>query len=116
MSEKRENFKTGAVRCKLDTVRYDLISPQGLRRLAETYAEGAMKYTEHNWRKGIPYSNLINHMLQHINLYLAGDRTEDHLAHAAFGLFAIMEFEETRPELNDLFNNGETIETKNSAM
>jgi len=32
--------------------RYDLISHVGLRRLAETYAEGAERYQVHNWRRG----------------------------------------------------------------
>jgi len=98
-----EEFASGAVRKKLDDVRYDLISPFGLRRLAMTYAGGAKKYGDHNWRKGIPFSNLLNHVLSHITLYLAGENGEDHLAHAAFGLFALMEFEETEPELDDLF-------------
>jgi len=34
-------------------------------------------------------------------LWLQGDRTEDHLAHAAWNIFALMHFEETRPELID---------------
>jgi hypothetical protein len=97
-------FESGAVRdADADKCRYDLISPIGNRRLAETYAEGAKKYDDHNWQKGMPFSVLLNHVLGHINNYLRGERDEDHLAHAAWGLYAVMEFEETRPELNDLF-------------
>jgi len=96
-------FETGAVRQKQEDVRFDLISPLGLKRLAETCASGARKYSDHNWRKGIPFSNLLGHVLNHLNEYQLGDRSEDHLAHAAWGLFALMEFEETRPELDDLF-------------
>ncbi len=98
----RRNFEGGAVRDNLDRVRFDLISAIALERLAETCAQGAEKYGPTNWRKGIPFSNLINHALNHLNLYLAGDRGEDHLAHAAWGLFAMMEFEDQQPELNDL--------------
>lgn len=74
--------------------RYDLITPIGLRRLAETYGEGALKYGDRNWEKGIPNDNLLNHLIAHINQYMVGDKTEDHLAHAAWGLFALMHFEE----------------------
>ena len=103
----RQEFPSGAVRQRLDNVRFDLVSPQGLRRLAETYAHGAEKYSDHNWRKGMPFSVLMNHLITHIYTYLAGeDNEEDHLAHAAWGLFALMEFEETRPELNDLWSSG----------
>lgn len=108
---KRQRFDSGAVRSGTvagqgkKTVRYDLVSPIGLRRLAETYAEGAEKYCAHNWEHGIPVSNLLNHAQAHINEFLAGDTSEDHMAHAAWNLLAVMHFEETRPDLLDhLFN------------
>jgi len=82
-----------------DDVAYDLISPIGLRRLAQTYREGERKYTACNWVKGFPVRSILNHVIRHIFLYLYGDRTEDHLAHAAWGLFTAMHFEETRPDL-----------------
>ncbi|KKM69986.1 hypothetical protein LCGC14_1445360, partial [marine sediment metagenome] len=44
MSEEKHEFKTGAVRSKLDHVRYDLVSVYALARLAAIYAEGAKKY------------------------------------------------------------------------
>ncbi len=103
--EGSHHFDSGAVRAKLDTVRYDLISPQALSRLAATYAEGARKYGDNNFRKGMEFSNLINHVLEHINTYIAGggEFEEDHLSHACWGLMTLMEQEKTRPELNDLY-------------
>ncbi|KKM00023.1 hypothetical protein LCGC14_1808530 [marine sediment metagenome] len=116
MAEDKHEFNSGAVRSKLDDVRYDLISPQALRRLAATYAEGAEKYGDNNFRKGMEFSNVLNHVLTHIFDYLAdednhpmyeGIEVEDHLAHACWGLMTLMEQEETKPELNDLyFHNG----------
>lgn len=100
-----KTFETGAVRSRdADNVRYDLITPIGLRRLAETYAEGARKYGANNWRKGIPSSDLVNHAVRHIYLWLSGDNREDHLAHAVWNLMTCMHFEETRPELLDSRN------------
>ena len=96
-------FPTGAMRSgDADQQRYDLISPVGLRRLAETYAEGAAKYGDRNWENGFPASVVINHALRHLNLWLDGDTHEDHLAHAAWNLFALMHFEELRPETIDI--------------
>jgi hypothetical protein len=99
----RQTYETGAERDQLDDVRYDLISPIALRRLAKTYAEGAAKYSDHNWRKGFPVSSLLNHVISHIIDYLEGGNYpyEDDLAHAAWGLFAIMEQQDTHPELDD---------------
>lgn len=82
--------------------RYDLISPIGVRRIAETYGEGALKYGDHNWRAGMPFSTTVNHVLAHLFQWLRGEKSEDHLAHAAWGLLALMHFEETHPELNDI--------------
>ena len=105
----RTAFESGAVRSELADVRYDLISPFGLRRLAMTCAEGAKKYGDHNWRKGMPFSTLLNHIMEHLTLYSAGENGVDHLAHAAWGLFAMMEFEETMPWMNDLYDFGDEV-------
>lgn len=95
-------FATGAVRSKdANKTRYDLISPIGLRRLAETYHEGAVKYGDHNWEMGFPISDILNHGIRHVYLYLSGDRSEDHLSHAAWNLFAAMHSEESWPHLNE---------------
>lgn len=105
---KQIKFKTGAVRghesFKRFPHRFDLVSTIGERRLAETYGEGAEKYGESNWLKGIPMTNLINHAKDHINQYMSGDRSEDHLAHAAWNLFTAMHMEETNEKMKDLVN------------
>jgi len=109
--EKRQTFSTGSERQALDDVRYDLISPIGLKRLAQTYAEGARRYTDRNWEKGQPFGVLLNHARDHINDFIAqqlglggdlGISDEDHLAHAVWNLFAVMHFQSTKPHMNDL--------------
>ena len=103
-------FPTGAQRsADADGERYDLIAPIGLRRLAETYAEGAAKYGERNWERGMPASVLMNHAIRHLYLWIDGDTSEDHLSHAAWGLFALMTFEEVAPEFIDLPTRPEAI-------
>lgn len=99
---KLSQCSTGAVR-STDALayRYDLISPIGLRRVAEASAEGAVKYAPHNWELGFPIGDLLNHAIRHVYLYLSGDRSEDHLGHSAWGLFAAMHSEEMWPHLNE---------------
>lgn len=99
----KKTFDTGAVRSvDADNVRYDLITPVGLRRLAETYKEGAIKYGVDNWKKGFPISECLNHAMKHIEQYRDGDVSEDHLAHAVWNLMTIMHFEERMPEMQDI--------------
>jgi hypothetical protein len=95
-------FSTGAERSSdAEATRYDLISPIGLEAVARTCAEGAAKYGDWNWEAGMPASDLLNHALRHIYKYLAGDRSEDHLPHAAWGLLAAIHSEALWPHLND---------------
>jgi hypothetical protein len=96
----------------LAAYRYDLISPIGLKRLAATYGEGAVKYPPGNWMKGIPASDLINHAMTHIMQWLAGDTSEDHLAHATWNLFSVMHFEQTRPDLIDCVSRVKLLEAQ----
>lgn len=109
-------FPTGAVRSSdRAKQRYDLISPIGLRRLAETCHEGAEKYSDYNWEKGMPIAEMLNHAAAHIYAYLSGDRSEDHLAHAAWNLFGAMHSEELWPELNQRLRRDGCVPPKDNS-
>jgi hypothetical protein len=58
-------------------------------------AEGAAKYGEHNWQKGMPLGDTLNHAIAHVYKYLSGDRTEEHLSHAAANLLMAIHMEES---------------------
>lgn len=94
-------YETGAVRSSdAESCRYDLISPIGLRSVARACAEGATKYSDYNWERGMPVSDLLNHAIRHLYEYLSGDRTEDHLGHAAWNVLGAIHSAELWPELN----------------
>lgn len=102
-------FATGAQRCPDNAAagsgqfppRFDLISPIALRRWAETYGEGAPKYGDNNWTKGIPMRNCLDHAIAHLSMWMRGDTSEDHLAHAMWNIGTMIHFSETRPDLDD---------------
>lgn len=95
-------LSTGAKReSKTDKTRYDLMPALGLRRVAETLAEGAENYGVGNWEKGMPVDQFLNHAIAHIYDYLKGDRSEDHLGHAACNLLMAIDSEERWPLLNE---------------
>jgi hypothetical protein len=90
----KTRFGTGAVRSSdAEGTRYDLISPIGLEAVARTCAEGAAKYSAHNWERGMDVPDLLNHAIKHIYQFLSGDRSEAHLPHAAWGLLAAINSE-----------------------
>jgi len=93
-SEPKHRFASGATRSEREGKgRFDLIPPRALFRLARHYEDGGKVHGDLNWIKGFPISRAIDSCLRHINQYRMGDRSEDHIAAAAWQLFAIMEFE-----------------------
>lgn len=105
-----EKAETGAVRSSMYPpgakfpARYDLLfrNAAGLRRLAEAYGEGVAKYGPDNWMNGFPESVMVSHALEHFRLFMAGDTSEDHLAHAAWNVMTLIWIQENKPELLDL--------------
>jgi len=65
--------------------------------LAHLYAqalhEGASKYGERNWEKGLPESNLINHALHHLFKLVAGDTSENHASHLVWNVLTLIHFQ-----------------------
>jgi len=94
-SGKRENFDTGARRdVQVDKPRYDLVPVSALKRLADLYARGAVKYGENNYQKGIPYSRVYASLFRHLIQFREGDKSEDHLAAVAWNAFALMLYQD----------------------
>lgn len=86
---------TGAHReSKKNKGRYDLLSPIALHRLALRYEFGANKYSDRDWERGVPLTELYNSALRHLNQWMLGESDEDHLAAAAFNIFAMMHGED----------------------
>ena len=93
------------------STRFDLIPPLALRRLADVYGEGAVKYGESEYlSRVLKASNVINHMVNHLLLFMVGDKKEDHAAKVAWGAFTLMVLEELKPNMLDVRNYGKALE------
>lgn len=91
----QQQFSTGAVRDTLDgKPRLELISPLFLNRLGAWLAEGAKKYADRNWERGIPADRSMGSLLRHINAHREGLTDEDHMAAAACNVMFIIHTEE----------------------
>lgn len=67
--------------------------PKAMLRVAKLSSAGCEKYGKDNWKK-ISKIDHINHALSHLFLYLAGDKKEDHLAHCAWRVLAVIGVED----------------------
>lgn len=91
----RQKFKTGAVRdAQRGKGRYDLLPTRAIRRLAEHYENGAVKYGDNNWLKGIPLKRMIDSAIRHLFKALEGQIDEDHLIACAWNVLGIIEIQE----------------------
>lgn len=51
---------------------------EGILELSKHYRDGALKYEDRNWEKGIPLHNFIDSAVRHFLKYLRGDNDEPH--------------------------------------
>ena len=88
-----------------DKLRFDLIPPGPLTKLAEAYTVGAKKHGDRDWEDGERWGHVFAAIMRHLWKWWAGEKRDPdgqhHLAAAAHRLFALMEYEETHPELDD---------------
>lgn len=106
----RRQYVTGAQREPQDIGkgRYDLIPTSPILRLAVHYARGVAKYGDRNWEKGLPLGRYVDSAKRHLDQFLSGDRSEDHLAAVLWNVCGLMWTEEKiqaevlPAELNDL--------------
>ncbi len=86
--------------------RYDKIPLCALERIARCFEEGGAKFDDPaeyaklngrcNWQDGDDsfFRERYNHAIHHALLHKEGDRSEDHLAKAAWGFIVLMWHEE----------------------
>jgi len=97
-------FSTGAVRsADLSGKRFDLIPYSAVERLSEVLHEGAEKYGENNWKKGMPVNDIVAHAIRHLFLYLEGQHNEDHIGHALCNLAFVTYFQDNQEKYTELW-------------
>ena len=69
--------------------------------VARHFENGALKYGEHNWQKGIPISRYIDSALRHLMKDLAGETDEDHAAAFIWNCMCAAWTMEHLPEMDD---------------
>jgi hypothetical protein len=69
--------------------------------VSKHFEEGAEKYGEGNWQKGLPAKCYINSGVRHYLKYLRGDKDENHHLAFCWNLMCAIWTCKHRPELND---------------
>jgi hypothetical protein len=82
-----------------------------LLEVAKHFEAGAVKYSENNWRLGIPLHCYIDSALRHYFKYRRGDKDEPHDRAFVWNLMCAMWTQEHKPDMIDLpfAKNGESV-------
>jgi dATP/dGTP diphosphohydrolase len=118
MTEVRTTSSTGGQK-GVKPERLDLIPVAPMLEVARLYGQGALKYDDHNWRKGYEWSKSIASLERHTLAFKAGQDYDEHepdcaddcvthtqrhhMASVVFHALALIEFGETHPDFDDRF-------------
>lgn len=78
--------------------------PTMLLEASKHFEEGALKYGEYNWQKGIPTHCYIDSAVRHYLKWLRGDRDEPHDRAFVWNIMCCIWTCQHKPELNDYRN------------
>jgi hypothetical protein len=73
-----------------------------LMEVSKQYQEGAKKYSDRNWEKGMPVHCFIDSAVRHYLKVLRGDQDEPHTRAVIWNLLGAIWMHENHPELIDL--------------
>ena len=91
MTDKNRQFNTGAQRDNdIGKIRMSLLPQPALQRVMKRYLEGAEKYGENNWTKGMPMSVYYDSTMRHLQAWWNEEDDEDHLAAAVWNMLCAM--------------------------
>ena len=76
--------------------------PTMLLEVSKHFEEGAKKYGEYNWQKGIPLHCYIDSGVRHYLKWCRGDKDEPHDRAFVWNVLCALWTLENKPEMNDL--------------
>lgn len=86
-----ETNSSGGSQAKIESAP-DLLPPKAILEVSTILKYGEDTYGANNWRK-IPQKDHLRHALRHVFMYLAQDKTENHLGNATCRLLFALETE-----------------------
>lgn len=100
--------KTGCVEYLYSSLKcYSTSMEEMLLDVAIHFEEGAKKYGENNWQKGIPLHSYIDSAIRHFLKYKAGITDEQHGRAFVWNILCAIWTFKNKPELNDFTDRKE---------
>ena len=109
MSEiEKDKINTEGVKFDNDKNRYDLLAYDSLDKIVQVYTFGAKKYNDWNWAKGMKWGRVFGAIQRHLTAFWQGEDLDPesklpHLSHAGWGILTLLNYMDTKPELDDRY-------------
>ena len=96
MSDRATRFNKGKLR-------WSLVDFKSLEPMVRVLEFGAKKYSAHNWKKGLPITEISDSLQRHLYAYLAGEDTdpesgESHIGHMLCNLMFLSYVDKNKKE------------------
>lgn len=91
-----------------------VVMPDALLETAMHYEEGAEKYSERNWQKGIPLHCYIDSGIRHYLKFRKGDNDERHDRAFIWNMLGAIWTFRNRPEMDDLPRCEEVLQERST--
>lgn len=97
---KDTHYLTNALR--VFSIESEIDLPTMMLEVSKQFEDGAKKYTENNWKKGIPLRCYIDSAVRHFLKHLRGDTDEPHDRAFVWNLICACWTYQNKPELDDI--------------
>jgi hypothetical protein len=102
----RQKEKEVALRYNEGKLRWSLIDWKSLEPMVRVLEKGAQKYDDHNWKKGMPTSQISESLLRHMFAFMNGEdndleTNESHLGHVMCNVMFLIYNLRENPQFDD---------------
>ena len=99
-------MKEEGLRYNEGKIRYDLLEPYAIEQLAKVFTFGSEKYADHNWKKGMKWSNIFSSLKRHLAAIEKGEDFDKestllHASHLAWNAMALLSYYKIYPQGDD---------------
>lgn len=108
MSEEVEKELARGLRLNSGKNQLQLLPANALEVIGWVMTHGAKKYAPENWRKGMPWSEVIASLKRHISLFegcedFDKETSLPHLAHAGANILFLLDYMKSNPQFDDRY-------------
>jgi hypothetical protein len=97
-----------ALRYNQGKLQWSLVDFKSLEGLVQVLEMGAKKYDKHNWKKGMPITQVSESLMRHLFAFLNGENTDSesglsHISHVLCNAMFIEYILREKPEFDDRY-------------